>query len=54
MARIATVESEEGRSLEGESGEALADWRSFVLVENETPSTSPPYRDTESDDDNGL
>ncbi|KAL2530780.1 TRAF-like superfamily protein [Forsythia ovata] len=62
MAGIATEESEEGRSLEGvlsgqqqqcQSGEALAEWRSSEQVENGTPSTSPPYWDSDSDDDNG-
>ncbi|KAL9262726.1 TNF receptor-associated factor homolog 1b-like protein [Drosera capensis] len=38
-----------------QSGEALAEWRSSEQVENGTPSTSPPYWDSDdSDDDNGL
>ncbi|XP_022851471.1 MATH domain-containing protein At5g43560-like isoform X2 [Olea europaea var. sylvestris] len=62
MAGIVTAESEEGRSLEGvlscqqqqcQSGEALAEWRSSEQVENGIPSTSPPYWDSDSDDDNG-
>ncbi|XP_010262249.1 PREDICTED: MATH domain-containing protein At5g43560-like [Nelumbo nucifera] len=49
-----------GRSSEGissgqrcQSGEALAEWRSSEQVENGTPSTSPPYWDTDDDDDCG-
>ncbi|XP_031737976.1 TNF receptor-associated factor homolog 1a isoform X3 [Cucumis sativus] len=34
-----------------QSGEALAEWRSSEQVENGTPSTSPPYWDTDDDDD---
>ncbi|KAF9608922.1 hypothetical protein IFM89_012090, partial [Coptis chinensis] len=34
-----------------QSGEALAEWRSSEQVENGTPSTSPPYWDTDEDDD---
>ncbi|KAF8401834.1 hypothetical protein HHK36_012780 [Tetracentron sinense] len=49
-----------GRSLEGiltgescHSGEVLNEWRSCEQVENGTPSTSPPYWDTDDDDDCG-
>ncbi|CAK9143560.1 unnamed protein product [Ilex paraguariensis] len=49
-----------GRFMEGSSGqqryqpgEALAEWRSSEQVENGTPSTSPPYWDTDDDDDCG-
>ncbi|XP_021644812.2 TNF receptor-associated factor homolog 1a isoform X2 [Hevea brasiliensis] len=58
MAGIASEEA--GRSTEGissgqrcQSGEALAEWRSSEQVENGTPSTSPPYWETEDDDDGG-
>ncbi|GAY52622.1 hypothetical protein CUMW_143260 [Citrus unshiu] len=58
MAGIASEESGVGRSVEGissgqrcQSGEALAEWRSSEQVENGTPSTSPPYWDTDDDDD---
>ncbi|KAH9682193.1 TNF receptor-associated factor [Citrus sinensis] len=58
MAGIASEESGLGRSVEGissgqrcQSGEALAEWRSSEQVENGTPSTSPPYWDTDDDDD---
>ncbi|KAF5186755.1 Math domain-containing protein, partial [Thalictrum thalictroides] len=34
-----------------QSMEALAEWRSSEQVENGTPSTSPPYWDTDDDDD---
>lgn len=47
-----------GRSSEGlsaaqrcPSGDSLAEWRSSEQVENGTPSTSPPYWDTDDDDD---
>ncbi|XP_015887974.3 TNF receptor-associated factor homolog 1a [Ziziphus jujuba] len=60
MAGIAGEESGAGRSMEGisggqrcQSGEALAEWRSSEQVENGTPSTSPPYWDTDDDDDGG-
>ena len=33
--------------------EALAEWRSSEQVENGTPSISPPYWDTDDDDDCG-
>lgn len=58
MAGSASEESGAGRSVEGissgqrcQSGEALAEWRSSEQVENGTPSTSPPYWDTDDDDD---
>ncbi|KAJ4831930.1 hypothetical protein Tsubulata_034546 [Turnera subulata] len=60
MAGIASEEAGVGRSMEGissgqrcQSGEALAEWRSSEQVENGTPSTSPPYWDTDDDDDGG-
>ncbi|KAF3456851.1 hypothetical protein FNV43_RR01505 [Rhamnella rubrinervis] len=60
MAGVAGEESGAGRSMEGisggqrcQSGEALAEWRSPEQVENGTPSTSPPYWDTDDDDDGG-
>ncbi|XP_023644656.1 TNF receptor-associated factor homolog 1b isoform X2 [Capsella rubella] len=47
-----------GRSVEessnGQSGEALSEWRSSGHVENGTPSTSPSYWDIDEDDDYGL
>ncbi|CAL5208066.1 unnamed protein product [Lathyrus oleraceus] len=58
MAGIASEESGAGKSVEGsfsghrcQSGEALAEWRSSEQVENGIPSTSPPYWDTDEDDD---
>ena len=61
MAGTASEESGVGRSLEGissgqrcQSSEALAEWRSSDQVENGTPSTSPPYWDTDDDDDCGA
>lgn len=58
MAGTASEESGVGRSVEGissgqrcQSGEALAEWRSSEQVENGTPSTSPPYWDTDDDED---
>ena len=60
MAGIVSEESGVGKSVEGissgqrcQSGEALAEWRSSEQVENGTPSTSPPYWDTDDDDDGG-
>ncbi|PQM34616.1 MATH domain-containing protein [Prunus yedoensis var. nudiflora] len=60
MAGISSEESGVGRSMEGISsgqrclsGEALAEWRSSEQVENGTPSTSPPYWDSDDDDDGG-
>ncbi|XP_063937021.1 TNF receptor-associated factor homolog 1a-like isoform X2 [Daucus carota subsp. sativus] len=61
MAGTASEESGVGRSLEGissaqqrcQSSEALAEWRSSEHVENGSPSTSPPYWDTDDEDDCG-
>ncbi|KAJ1391833.1 TRAF-like, partial [Sesbania bispinosa] len=60
MAGISSEESGVGKSVEGifsgqrcQSGEALAEWRSSEQVENGIPSTSPPYWDTDDDDDGG-
>ncbi|KAL3507693.1 hypothetical protein ACH5RR_033075 [Cinchona calisaya] len=61
MAGVAIDESGVGRSLEGvsggqqrcHSGEALAEWRSCEQVENGVPSTSPPYWDSDDDEDGG-
>ncbi|XP_072988386.1 TNF receptor-associated factor homolog 1a-like isoform X1 [Typha latifolia] len=36
-----------------QSGDSLAEWRSSEQVENGTPSTSPPYWDTDEDSDCG-
>ncbi|KAJ4969447.1 hypothetical protein NE237_016148 [Protea cynaroides] len=61
MAGSVSEEYGAGRSSEGissaqrcQSGEALAEWRSSEQVENGTPSTSPPYWDTDDEDDCGL
>ncbi|KAJ6321633.1 hypothetical protein OIU77_011663 [Salix suchowensis] len=60
MAEIVSEEAGVGRTADGissgqrcQSGEALAEWRSSEQVENGTPSTSPPYWDTDDDDDGG-
>lgn len=60
MAGALIEESGVGKSVERissgqacQSGEALAEWRSCEQVENGTPSTSPPYWDTDDDDDGG-
>ncbi|KAK8608889.1 hypothetical protein V6N13_025202 [Hibiscus sabdariffa] len=60
MAAVASEESGVGRSVEGissgqrcQAGEALAEWRSSEQLENGTPSTSPPYWDSDDDDDGG-
>ncbi|KAL1561812.1 TNF receptor-associated factor 1a-like isoform X3 [Salvia divinorum] len=63
MTGVATGEAGAGRSFEGvstgqqqprcPSGEALAEWRSSEQVENGSPSTSPPYWDSDDDDDGG-
>uniref|UniRef100_A0A1D1YHT4 MATH domain-containing protein At5g43560 n=2 Tax=Anthurium amnicola TaxID=1678845 RepID=A0A1D1YHT4_9ARAE len=37
----------------GHSGDSVGEWRSFEQVENGTPSTSPPYWDTDDEDDFG-
>ncbi|RDX83509.1 MATH domain-containing protein, partial [Mucuna pruriens] len=58
MAGIVSEESGVGKSAEGisngqrcQSGEALAEWRSSEQVENGITSTSPPYWDTDDEDD---
>ncbi|KAK7391636.1 hypothetical protein VNO78_20053 [Psophocarpus tetragonolobus] len=58
MAGIVSEESGVGKSVESisngqrcQSGEALAEWRSSEQVENGITSTSPPYWDTDDDDD---
>ncbi|XP_010522489.1 PREDICTED: MATH domain-containing protein At5g43560-like [Tarenaya hassleriana] len=43
------VESSNGQR--SQSGEAIVEWRSSDQLENGTPSTSPPYWDTDDDDD---
>ncbi|XP_055813646.1 TNF receptor-associated factor homolog 1a isoform X2 [Solanum dulcamara] len=61
MASSASEEAGSSRSLEGlsngqqrcQSSEALAEWRSSEQVENGTPSTSPPYWDSDDDEDAG-
>ncbi|XP_010274857.1 PREDICTED: MATH domain-containing protein At5g43560-like isoform X2 [Nelumbo nucifera] len=60
MAGNVSVDCGVGKSSEGissgqrcQSGEALAEWRSSEQVENGTPSTSPPYWDTDDEDDCG-
>ena len=62
MAGVSSEDSGTGKSLEVfstgqqrcQSGEALAEWRSSEQVENGIPSTSPPYWDTDDDDDCGT
>ncbi|MBA0854526.1 hypothetical protein Goshw_001167 [Gossypium schwendimanii] len=56
MAGVSTEEFGVGRSVEGvpRSGEALVEWRSSEQVENGTPSTSPPFWDSDDDDDGGM
>ncbi|MBA0612460.1 hypothetical protein Godav_013059, partial [Gossypium davidsonii] len=56
MAGVSTEEFGLGGSVEGvsRSGEALVEWRSSEQVENGTPSTSPPFWDSDDDDDGGL
>lgn len=63
MAGTASEESGVGSSVEGissgqqqhcQSSEALAEWRSSEQVENGLTSTSPPYWDTDDDDDCGT
>lgn len=60
MAGTASDESGVGSSVEGsgqqrcQSSEALAEWRSSEQVENGLTSTSPPYWDTEDEDDFGT
>jgi len=60
MAGIVSEESAVGRALEGlssgqrcQSSDALAEWRSSEQPDNGTPSTSPPYWDTDDSDDDG-
>ncbi|XP_052188862.1 TNF receptor-associated factor homolog 1a isoform X2 [Diospyros lotus] len=60
MAGIASEESAVRRSFEGissgqrcQSGETLVEWRSSEQLENGTPSTSPPYWDTDDDEYGG-
>ncbi|KAI9087443.1 hypothetical protein K1719_030583 [Acacia pycnantha] len=60
MAGVVVEDSGVGKSVDGissgqgcQSGEALAEWRSSEQVENGTPSTSPPYWDTDDDEDGG-
>ncbi|KAL7220188.1 hypothetical protein ACSBR2_013116 [Camellia fascicularis] len=61
MAGTASEESGVGRSFEEissvqqrcQSGEALVEWRSSEQLENGTPSTYPPYWDTDDEDDCG-
>ncbi|XXG77664.1 hypothetical protein AAC387_Pa08g1773 [Persea americana] len=57
MAGSVSGDSGVGMSPEGissgqrcQSGESLSEWRSSEQVENGTPSTSPPYWDTDDDD----
>jgi len=62
MAGVTSEESGVAKSAEGtfsgqhgqSAGEAVAEWRSSEQVENGTPSTSPPYWDTDEDDEGGL
>ncbi|KAE9589766.1 hypothetical protein Lalb_Chr21g0312421 [Lupinus albus] len=61
MTGIVSEESGVGKSVEGissgqryHSGEALAEWRSSDQVENGITSTSPPYWDTDDEDDCGM
>ncbi|KAK4266101.1 hypothetical protein QN277_027071 [Acacia crassicarpa] len=60
MAGVVVEDSGVGKSVDGissgqglQSGESLAEWRSSEQVENGTPSTSPPYWDTDDDEDGG-
>ncbi|KAH0635020.1 hypothetical protein KY284_037806 [Solanum tuberosum] len=61
MASSASEEAGSAGSLEGlsngqercQSSEALAEWRSLEQVENGNPSTSPPYWDSDDDEDAG-
>lgn len=62
MAGTASEESGGGSSVEEissgqqrcQSSEALAEWRSSEQVENGLTSTSPPYWDTDDNDDYGM
>lgn len=38
-------------AMSSQSGDSLAEWRSSEQVENGTPSTSPPFWDTDDDED---
>ena len=54
MAGISSEQCGVGRSTDVIStGQALAEWRSSEQVENGTPSTSPPYWDSDDSDDTG-
>ncbi|XP_049373165.1 TNF receptor-associated factor homolog 1a-like isoform X4 [Solanum verrucosum] len=61
MASSASEEAGIGKSLEEvskgqqrcQSSETLAEWRYCEQMENGTPSTSPPYWDSDDDDDGG-
>jgi hypothetical protein len=35
----------------GVSGDSLSQWRSFEQIDNGIPSVSPPFWDTDGDDD---
>ncbi|EPS71888.1 hypothetical protein M569_02868 [Genlisea aurea] len=63
MAAVSTEDAGIGSSLEvalGDLdqqcllGESLAEWRSSEQLENGIPSTSPPYWDSDDEDDRGL
>ncbi|CAN1841162.1 TNF receptor-associated factor homolog 1b [Linum perenne] len=61
MAGTVSEEAEAGRTADGissgqrcQAGETMVEWRSSDQVVNGTPSTSPPYWDTDDDDDGGL
>ncbi|KAL6003776.1 hypothetical protein ACLOJK_004322 [Asimina triloba] len=58
MAGSVSEDNGAGRFSEGlssgqrcQSGDSQGEWRSSEQVENGTPSTSPPYWDTDDDDD---
>ncbi|CAN0904399.1 TNF receptor-associated factor homolog 1b, partial [Linum grandiflorum] len=61
MARTVSEEAGAGRTADGisgaqrcQAGETMVEWRSSDQVVTGTPSTSPPYWDTDDDDDGGL
>ncbi|CAN1128842.1 TNF receptor-associated factor homolog 1b [Linum perenne] len=61
MAGTVSEEAGAGRTADGissgqrcQAGETMVEWRSSDQVVNGTPSTSPPYWDTDDDDDGGL
>ncbi|CAN1156897.1 TNF receptor-associated factor homolog 1b [Linum perenne] len=61
MAGTVSDEGGAGRTVDGissrqrcQAGETLVECRSSGQVENGTPSTSPPYWDTDDDDEGGL